>query len=220
MRSIVPWRPTVFLTLLGVCYSASAFGQSGSTLLLVKQGQPNCTVVVPRDDRIWTTKASEWLVEYIQKATGAKLSIVSEDQAPSGSLISVGHTKLAEKAGIDVSDLKWDGCKLIVKDNVLYLIGRDSVKHIENLPMVGAHGTCRAVLTFLEDHCGVRWFLPTPEGEVVPNAKHISVPEELAKTVIPAFAYGGGHFPYTSGFQPTGGDTPCDSPLLYDMGKT
>src|SRR3990172_4104261 len=104
MRSMVSWRPTVFLTMLGVCVSASAFGESGSTLLLVKQGQPNCTVVVPKDPDIWTAKASEWLVEYIDKASGAKLSVVSEDEAPTGTLISVGHTKLAEKAGIDISD--------------------------------------------------------------------------------------------------------------------
>src|SRR3990172_5101577 len=136
MGAMVRWRLPVFLMLLGVraSASASASGESGSTLLLVKQGQPNCTVVVPKDAGIWTTKASEWLVDYIHQASGAKLTIVSEDQAPSGTLISVGNTKLAEKAGIDISDLKWDGCKLIVKGDVLYLIGRDTAKQLASNP--------------------------------------------------------------------------------------
>jgi hypothetical protein len=98
---------------------------------------------------------------------------------------------------------------MVVKGDVLYLIGRDSTKRLENMPKLGSKGTCRAVLTFLEDFCGVRWYLPTPEGEFVPNKRDISVPRHLAKTVIPAFAYGGGHYPYTAGFQPTGGDTPA-----------
>jgi len=59
-----------------------------------------------------------------------------------------------------------------------------------------ADGNCRAVLTFLEDFCGVRWFLPGPEGEFVPKTADISVPAHLAKTVNPAFA--DGKFPFGS----------------------
>jgi hypothetical protein len=34
-------------------------------------------------------------------------------------------------------------------------------------PANNAKGTAKAVVTFLEDFCGVRWFLPGPEGAFV-----------------------------------------------------
>ena len=186
------------LLFAAVIFPASTSAVSASSLTLVKDGQPACSIVVPKAADEWTSKAAHWLQEYVRKASGAELTIVSEDQAPSGTLISIGHTKLAEKAGIDVSDLKWDGCRLVAKANVLYLIGRDQKKLIPSYTWVGAKGTCRAVLTFLEDFCGVRWFLPTPEGELVPRSQNISVPGDLAKTFVPAFAYTDGRSTYNT----------------------
>lgn len=186
------------LVFAGVLFAALASAVPASALTLVKDGQPACSIVVPKNADEWTSKAAQWLKEYVHKVSGAELTIVSEAQAPSGTLISVGHTNLAEKAGIDVSDLKWDGCRLVVKENVLYLIGRDQTKLIAAYPWVGAKGTCRAVLTFLEDFCGVRWFLPTPQGERVPQSQNISVPDDLSKTFIPAFAYTDGRSTYNT----------------------
>ena len=37
-------------------------------------------------------------------------------------------------------------------------------------------GSCHAVHTFLEKYLGVRWYLPTEIGEVVPKRKTIEVP--------------------------------------------
>jgi hypothetical protein len=184
--------------LLAVSCRGALAEPASESLLLVKEGRSVATIVVPKEADEWTSKAAQWLKEYVQKASGAELTIVSEDQVPPGTLISVGHTKLAERAGIDVSDLKWDGCKLVAKANVLYLIGRDQTKLIASYPWVGAKGTCRAVLTFLEDFCGVRWFLPSPKGELVPQARNISVPADLSKTFTPAFAYTDGRSTYNT----------------------
>lgn len=178
-------------------------------LRLVADGRSACTVVTPTNPDPWTTKAAQWLKEYVHKVSGVELRIASEDEAAAGNLISVGHTRLARQAGIDTDDLKWDGCKLQVKENVLYLIGRDSTREIQGRPLVGARGTARAVLTLLEDFCGVRWFLPTPEGEFVPQARNISVPQDLSKTIVPAFAYSDGRPAYSPGFLGDGGDTPA-----------
>ena len=175
---------------------------------LVKDGQAMATVVIPEEANYWTTMASKWLVEYVHKATRAKLNVVTEDlQMPEGTLISVGHTKIAEKAGIDISDLKYDGCKLVVSAQVLYLIGRDDPLLDVHLPAgdgseneltdwVGARGTCRAVIKFLEDYCGIRWFLPGPQGEFVPKALDIQVPADLDQAFQPAFAYNDNRSPY------------------------
>ncbi len=195
----------VFLPAMA-CFAGS---ESGPQLTLVKDGQPASTIVIPKNADEWTNRSAEWLQSYVQQSTGAKLPILSDDKELAGTLISVGKTALAEKAAIDLSDLKWDGGKLIARGNVLFLIGRDSTRTIKSSPLHGARGTARAVLTFLEDACGIRWFLPTPEGELIPTKTDISVAADLSKTVIPAFAYADGRAAYSPGFLKTGGDTPA-----------
>ncbi len=177
-------------------------------LTLVKGGRTTATIVTPANPGKWTNEAVKWLQEYVQKATGAKLSAITEEMAvPSGALISVGQTRMAARDGIDSSGLKYDGCKLIVKDNVLYLLGLDGPElNVQAVPgdgsssqtcdWVGARGTCRAVIKFLEDFCGVRWFLPGPQGELVPQSENIFVPQDLDEIFQPAFAYNGNRSPY------------------------
>jgi len=174
-------------------------GTFDDKLFLVKDGRPVSAIVIPDKPGKWTLTAARWLQEYVQKAGGAELTVSPESRAPAGVLISIGHTKLAENAGIDVRDLKYDGCKLIVKGNTLYLIGRDDVGEVRGSPYIGARGTCRAVVTFLEDFCGVRWFLPGPMGELVPRARDIAVPLNLKKTFIPAFVSSSARYPYGRG---------------------
>lgn len=165
---------------------------------LVGNGQPSCTIVVPKVADEWTATAAKWLQEYVKKSSGAELKIANEEDAPAGNLVSVGHTKLAEKAGVGTGDLKWDGCRLVVKDKTLFLVGRDQSNRLASHPYVGARGTCRAVLKFLEDYCGVRWFLPGSEGEFVPRNPDISIPLDVNVTFTPAFAYSDGRSTYDS----------------------
>lgn len=170
----------------------------GPQLYLIKNGTPTATIVIPAKATYWTRVAAEWLRDYVRKATDVELEIVSEDQAPAGTLISVGHTALAAQAGISATDLKYDGCKMTVKGNVLYLIGRNVSQPFQNPEGNISDGNCRAAVTLLEDFCGVRWFLPGPEGEFIPKASDISVPTTLNKRVVPAIAFSNGRFPYGS----------------------
>ena len=128
-------------------------------LALVRSGSAAATIVVPANPGKWTHEAANWIQHYLQKATGAKLDIVTDSTAaPLGALISVGHTTMASQAGIDLRGLKYDGCQLVVKGRVLYLIGRDDPILDAHLPAgdgsnseltdwVGARGTCRAIGT-------------------------------------------------------------------------
>ena len=170
-------------------------------LTLVWNGKPVSTIVIPDKPTHWETIAARWLQTYVAKSSGAKLSIVPESKAPKGNLISVGHTNLARKQGIKTDDLKYDGCKMIVKGKVLYLIGRD-VPGITPKAAgydAGARGTLRAVTKFLEDVVGVRWFVPTPAGERVPSHKSISVRQDLNVSFSPAFGFAHGRYIYGSG---------------------
>lgn len=187
---------------IGIAFGLIALSAAqGLALDIVKDGKPSATIVVPAfkdaqaNEKKWTTMAAEWVRDYVKKSTGAELKIVPEGGGTEGNVISVGHTMLADAAGIKTDDLKWDGCKLIAKGNTLFLIGRDTYGP-EKRDYLGAKGTCKAATTFLEDFVGCKWFIPSPEGELVPEKKEIAVPDDLSKTVTPVFAYGHGRYLY------------------------
>jgi len=182
------------LALSCICSAALGFD-------IVRDGKPAAVIVTPAADgqaeeiHKWTVMAAEWVRDYVKQATGAELEIVSEPDVPQGNIISVGHTKLAADAGIGTDDLKWDGCRMIVKGKTLYLIGRDQVGPAKR-DFIGAKGTNVAAAKFLEEFLGVRWFIPSPEGTFVPETKDFIVPDDLAKTITPVFAYAHGRYLY------------------------
>ena len=172
--------------------------RSGPSLQLVVEEQPMATIVIPSDAKYWTRTAAAWLQEYVEKATGAKLAVVTEDAAPAGTLISVGHTQMAANAQVTTDGLKWDGGRMVVKDDHLYLIGHDVNHNMQNEEGRVADGNCRAVTMFLEDVVGIRWFLPGPEGEQIPKSSDLSVPKKMSRSFVPAIAFASGRFPYGS----------------------
>lgn len=189
--------------LLGLSFllSGAAYGAQDAAapkaLPLVQNGAAVSTIIVP-EKLLHEQTAAAWLQKYIEKATGARLPIVPESRKPEGALISVGHTELAKSAGIGTDDLKYDGCKMTVRGQTLFLTGCDTAGLPGGTMGIdgGAAGTCRAVTKFLEDIVGVRWLLPTPEGEVVPRAKNIAAPADLNVSFSPAFAFAQGRFIY------------------------
>lgn len=188
---------------------------SAQAISLVENGQPTATIVVPINRDKWTDLAAEWLQDYVAQITGATLPIVTEGQTSSGTIISIGHTDLSIRADITEEDWKWDTARMVVRENVLFLIGRDDNTNIvapsipnptgealhqaKGTEIPGAHGTCKAVTTFLEDVCGVRWFLPVPDGEYVPKKQTLTVPSGLDRVIVPQFAYSEGRYLYGNG---------------------
>ena len=113
---------------------------AASELDIVVNAKPAATIVIPADPPKWTRQAADWLQEYIEKVSGARLPVLPEGKAPDGTLISVGHTRLFAKQRIELSGLRWDGCRLLVRDNVLYLVGLDNAGTATH-DYVGARGT-------------------------------------------------------------------------------
>ena len=170
-------------------------------LAVVVDGKAAAVIVIPQDADEWTRRAARWVRDYVEKSSGAALPLVTEDGAAKGTIISVGRTRMAAKAGVTADDLKYDGCRVVVKGDTLYLLGHDD-------PMgpnewggsnIGPKGTCRAATVFIEDVLGVRWYLPTPDGEIVPKHTTITVPRNLQKTFVPAFGFCHGRYPYGFG---------------------
>ncbi len=195
----------VFVLALAVCGPATALAESQDNLTLVKNGQPRATIVIPANPEKWTESAANWLQDYVQRSTGAKLPIVREGDSAAGTIISVGHTKMAAQAKVASNDWKWDTARTVVQGDTIFLLGRDDVlrKHpvhdetpvgeatfqVDDARLIGARGTCKAVVSFLEDQCGIRWFLPVPDGEFIPKKSTLSVPRDLDRTIVPVFAF-------------------------------
>ena len=195
----------LLLALASMVMGSQAPEPSGD-LALVENGAAKATIVLADNADAWARMAAEWVREYVEKVSGARLAIAKESEGSGGVLISIGRTKLAEKAGVKADDLDYDGCKMVVKGKVLFLIGRDTpgCNPVPNAPIdtwsyekevvkrygdTGAQGSCRAATWFLEEVCGVRWLMPCPEGVYIPTTENINIPNNLSRSFEPAFIY-------------------------------
>lgn len=181
--------------ILAIAILSGAVSLPIRALDLVREGKARATIAVAEDARFFQHGAARYIRDYLQEATGCRLPILVDTVVPAkGTIISVGHTQLARAAGITTDDLRWDGCRLVVRGRVLYVLGRDVVplpacKSVNHLRGAGAQGTARAAGLFVEEHLGVRWFLPTTEGVYVPVVADVTVPDDLNRTFEPTFAY-------------------------------
>ena len=170
------------------------FGVNVRALDRVRDGKAGSTIVVPNQATEAEHAAAERLVKYLRMASGADLPIVKESARPEAEpLVSVGKTDMANAAGITEEGLKYDGYRLAVKDNTLYLLGRDTklieAQRIFRSPLMGgAQGSIGAAFGLL-DRLGFRWLQPTPMGTYVPELKTVSIPDDLDVTYEPPFMY-------------------------------
>jgi hypothetical protein len=177
------------------CFIALAFSCGARALEIVGDGSARAVIVIPDDAGPTPSLAAKILRDYIRKISGCELGILPESKAPeSGALISVGRTAMSRRAGLTTDDLKYDGCKLLTRGRVLYLLGNDyspppGAPGKDPEPGDGRpRGTIRAVTKFLEDIAGVRWYLPGPEGEFVPSLRDLSAPDTFSVSFSPQTA--------------------------------
>ncbi len=118
----------------------------------------------------------------------------------------MGESKYTEKRGVSLGGLSEDGFRIKAGNNWLALCGRDysgkpmaGIGHPFRLQQsysgklkinrYGETGTLFAVYRFLEQFCGIRWYMPGDLGEVVPAGKTVSVPDHTDLSVSPDFKY-------------------------------
>ena len=151
---------------------------------VARDGKALAVIVVKNTNGVAGFAAKE-LKQYLDRVTGAEFMIVAD--AKESPRIFVGDCPEAGAAGLDVNKLKRDGFYRAVVNNDLYLFGRDhSGRFSSGLGDYREKATVFAVYDFLEDVCGVRWFMAGPHGEVVPTRKTITVVREVLKEE-PAF---------------------------------
>ncbi len=158
---------------LGLVAVGMAPPRAIAALTLVRDGAPQATIVVakavlnPAKEDVNAQKvatAAQELRAYVEKMSGARLPIVSDEQTPKGALILIGRSRLTDAMKVDIPAgltpaRREEGFVIVCKGERLVLAGNDAGPY---------HGTEYATYDFLE-RLGVRWFMPGEFGEVVPK---------------------------------------------------
>ncbi len=145
-------------------------------MIIVDDGASDFYIVTAENPDETIVTATTELQTYLEKISGAKLSIVTENNLPDGNkAILVGETQLEESiVQIDRTAIMADGFRLYSDGNYFVIAGADS------------RGTLYGVYTFLEEYLGVRWFTPTLE--VVPENEDVIIDANIDRTVEPSFS--------------------------------
>ena len=115
--------------------------------------------------------AAEEIQRYIEKMSGTKLAIVSDKEDVKGPKILVGRSRYVGEikdlpTGV-TAERNEEGFVIECKKDTITIIGNDNEPYF---------GTYYAAVEFL-NRLGVRWFMPSDFGEVVPQMKTIVYPE-------------------------------------------
>ena len=160
-----------------------------ATASIVTDGQPAATIVVPDQPAHAVEVAVNELVRFVSKCSGVKLPVVRESDlrdAPSGTVISVGPTRLARKAGLladpqpgEFFAVRWQG-------DTVFLLGNDSVTEgaIKAWPGGGRRppagqsemflGSLDATVWFIENCLGGGYLFPGKNGTSYPYGRSLS----------------------------------------------
>ena len=174
------------LFLLAVCGGISAHAAQNA-LVLVQDGRSRFVIVHAAGAPASVVTAAQELQRYVEKSTQGKLPIVAGEAPATSPFISLGDTPAARAAGITTRDVPLEGYRLVGRAGNLFIIGPDTAEN-EKTPEGGTSaGTCNGVYTFIEDYLDVRWLLPGPLGEDVPERATVRVPGDVDRTEGPAF---------------------------------
>ncbi|NOS99003.1 MAG: DUF4838 domain-containing protein [Phycisphaerales bacterium] len=173
MQSVLTHVILPCLTVLAVSPDAS--------WIIVHDGHSSYDIVVAEDALPTTRLAASELREYIGRATGVALELVSSPRSGRHAIHVRSDAELPRNGfTIDATD-----------DGDIVLRGHDGPgtdPGVDNARPV-LRGTCHAVYEFLERFAGVRWFWNEPLGEIVPPSRRLTVPRGISVRQAPAFAY-------------------------------
>lgn len=146
---------------------------AAARVTLVRNGNPQAVIVAPPEARGDLSAAVNDLQVYIEKMSGARLPVVSEPPANRAAIVL--------RAGMrGLSDV---GYRLRTEGNRLFIEGATEA------------GVVNGIYGLLEDHLGVRWYIPGDLGEYVPRQKTVTIPalDETREPAIPSVTGFGGY---------------------------
>lgn len=165
--------------------------------MLAENGTSQAAIVLAEDPTKAAQLAAAELQHYLKKITGAELPMITKsDISKYQYLVLVGESERTQSYGLHNEDFQKQEYLIQTRDNVLILMGHDDPEKgeffyddllangspgivndykAEDHLIYRAFGSVYAVHTFLEDYCGVRWYLPGDIGEVAPPKDVLAV---------------------------------------------
>ncbi len=151
-----------------------------ASLEIVRNGKSDYSIVINSKSPSGVRMAANDLQEYIRKATGANLPVVSREQPGEAPAFLLGFIPVDKPENFMVR----------TAGRNIHISGYDTEGRIfdPNLADGAKVGTWYGVSDFLEKQLGVRWFMPGELGEYVPHRDVWTVPE-LNYTEAPRMEY-------------------------------
>lgn len=138
------------------------WGIFSSEFNIVKDGQPQADIVMSENAPESVNYAAKELKKYIKKISGADLEIRNAPGENMKFHIFVGESKFTKKLGFTLKDVKYDGFKIVSKDNHLILAGKDDIETTNFIPR---EHTSRAVRPRIrkewQKYTGENWEFPS-----------------------------------------------------------
>ena len=155
--------------------SLRAGADGGPALILADDYKARYSVLLPAESSSRENQAATELAFWLKMLSGAEFDVTVEGkQVPSGCVISIGRTQLAEDANLEPADLRDDGYRIaVVTDNLLLSGGRRA-------------GILNAVYALLEEDLGCRWYQPGADGTVIPVRLKLSL-QPAPRVFVPPF---------------------------------
>ena len=143
-------------------------GADSPAMVLVGQGQPRAVVVVADGAPLEVTRGAQELAHYIGQIAGCQVAVVRPAEVgrhAGGVRIHVGLNPLVKGRSPDVARCEKDGAWIkTLGPRDLVIAGKTP------------YGTEFGVYGLLERFCGVRWYLPGPNGTHVPRQRTLTLP--------------------------------------------
>jgi len=141
---------------------------------VVDAGRSDFVIYHAPDAPASVIEAAGELQHYLERATGARLEIVTEPRAP---MLCLGDNETARAAGLSAEGIALEGFRTITREGSIHILGPDTAEG-EFTPGGGTSpGTRNGVYDFLERFVGVRWLMPGEHGDYVPRVETLTIPE-------------------------------------------
>jgi len=158
--------------ILGAAIAACPIAANAAPLTLVKNGQPNATIVMQADAPAPVKAAATDFQKYLAKISGVTLPLKTDGKDVSGITLNVGKTASTQKSDMPDTKLNPETYAISQRNDDVYFEG--------NYPSPIAF----AVYSFLQDQLGVRWFAPGDDWEYVPQNANKSTFTVDVKSVV------------------------------------
>ncbi len=147
------------LLVISILVLVSAIPAIAAKITLAAGNDAVATIVIPANANSREVQAADELQHYVRAICGVQLPINADGKTVGGTGLYIGQCEATVDADMPGEDLNPESYAVTVRDGNVFFTGRYPSP------------TYFAVISFIEDDLGVRWFAPGDEWEFIPRGK-------------------------------------------------